>query len=592
MNRDSSKARFDATGKQSDASSPFVVRIREWLPEIVLLAVTTAAGVWARGRWFDPIGDAGIWWSYVYRLAHGERLYRDVFIQFGPLSPYLMSFGARIFGTSSTYFLFACWIAAVVAGLLLLRVGRRFLTTFERLALVGLVIAVSLFAPGPGLLVLPYAPAAVHALAFSLGALLLLNSRRSDLHWRAWIAGALAGLAFCSKQEIGVAAIVALGASLLSFSRRGLTWFLRCLAGFLIVASSGAIFVLSSAPIESLRASHLWPLVLRPPQRWKALYQIVAGVDAVEWQSHYLESMGLLLFYLSLLAILGVLLAREWRPRGWLPPLALLIVLFSLGGMASSLNEWFHPIQLSMATAFGVAALAPVLAEPEDRISLVATGVFAGLVATRTAFSTSLGSHYSGVGHFATSLTWVLFMCLLAPRLMPGPGKAGDWTRKAAALLTFAVAWYAAVASMLSLAAPSRVSFEMDKGPIWVEPRIRRVFDGIQRVAKRGEKVWVLPETNGVDALFELRNVSPYEWHLPGSLDQQAERNLIAALDQNSPDLVVVFDRPVPEYKIGPFGVGYDLILAGWIERNYVVLDSSPGGKIFRRRETTTIPGS
>jgi hypothetical protein len=79
---------------------------------------------------------------------------------------------------------------------------------------------------------------------------------------------------------------------------------------------------------------------------------------------------------------------------------------------------------------------------------------------------------------------------------------------------------------------------------------------------------------------------------MPGSLDQQAERNLIAALDQNSPDLVVVFDRPVPEYKIGPFGVGYDLILAGWIERNYVVLDSSPGGKIFRRRETTTIPGS
>jgi hypothetical protein len=167
---------------------------------------------------------------------------------------------------------------------------------------------------------------------------------------------------------------------------------------------------------------------------------------------------------------------------------------------------------------------------------------------------------------------------------MPGPGKAGDWTRKAAALLTFAIAWYAAVVSIRNLAPPSKVSFEANKGRIWVEPRARRVFDGIRRVARRGEKVLVLPETNGVDALFELRNVSPYEWHLPGSLDEQGERNLIAALDQNPPDLVVVFDRPFPEYKIGPFGVGYDLILAGWIERNYLVVDSSPGGAIFRRR--------
>jgi hypothetical protein len=580
MNRDSSDARVEAT----PGPSSFVGRILEWLPEIVLLVVTTAAGVWARGRWFDPVGDAGIWWSYVYRLAYGERLYRDVFVQFGPLSPYLMSLGARIFGTSATYILFVSWIAAVLAGLLLLRVGRRFLTTFERLALVGVVTAVSLFAPGPGRLVLPYAPAAVHALAFSFGALLMLGSRRPDPQRRAWIAGLLAGLAFCSKQEIGVAILIGLAASMLSLSMQGLKWFLRCLAGFLIVVGSGAIFVFCSAPIESLRASHLWPLVLRPPQRWDVLYRVVSGVDAGEWRSHYLESVGLLLFYLSLLAILGVLLARDWRWRGWLPPLTILIVLFSLGGMASSLSEWFHPIQLSMTVAFGVAALSLVLARSEDRISLVATGVFAGLVATRTAFSTSVEGPYSGVGHFATSLTWVLFMCLLAPRSMPGPGKAGDWTRKAAALLTFAIAWYAAVVSIRNLAPPSKVSFETNKGRIWVEPRARRVFDGIRRVAKRGEKVWVLPETNGVDALFELRNVSPYEWHLPGSLDEQAERNLIAALDQNPPDLVVVFDRPFPEYKIGPFGVGYDLILADWIERNYLVVDSSPGGAIFRRR--------
>ena len=566
-------------------------RVVAWLPEIVLVVFTTAAGLWGRGRWLDPIGDAGIWWSFIYRLAHGERLYRDVFIQFGPLSPYLLSWGARIFGASATYLLAVCWIGAIVAALLLLRLARRFLTTFERLALVGLVVAVSLFAPGPGRLVLPYAPAAVHALAFSLGALLLLDLRRPDRRWRGWVAGALAGLALLSKQEIGVAAIAALGASLLAFSKPAWTWFARCFAGFLIVVGCGAAFVFWSAPIESLRASHLWPLEPRPPARWDALYRIVAGVNPVDWRSQYFGSIEMLLFYLSLLALLGILVARDWRRRAWVPPVVLLLLLL-IGGVMSSLNEWFHPIQLSMTIAFAVAALALLLANPEDRIPLVAIGIFAGLVATRTAFSTNLGGHYSGIGHFATSLTWVLFLFLLAPRLMPGPGKAAESTRRAAALLVFAIAWYGAILSVRSLAPPSRVSFETEKGRIWVGPRARRVFDGIRRVARKGEKVWVLPETNGVEVLFELVNVSPYEWHVPGWVDEKAEHKLVAALDRNPPDLVVVFDRSFPEFKIGSFGVGYDLVLAAWIERNYLVVDSSPGGKVFRRRGTTTIPAS
>jgi hypothetical protein len=315
-------------------------------------------------------------------------------------------------------------------------------------------------------------------------------------------------------------------------------------------------------------------------------------MNPVDWRSQYLGSIEVLLFYLSLLALLGVLLARDWRRRAWLPPLALLLVLLGPGGIRSSLNEWFHPIQLSMTIAFVVAALSLVAAHSEERIALVAIGVFAGLVATRTAFTTNLGGHYSGIGHFAASLTWVLFLCLLAPRLMPGPGKAGEWTRKAAGLLLLAIAWYGAVLSIPSLAPPSRVSFETEKGRIWVEPKVRRVYDGIGRAARKGEKVWVLPETNGVDVLFQLVNVSPYEWHVPGWVDEKDERKLLVLLDRNPPDLVVVFDRSFPEFKAGPFGVGYDLILAAWIERNYVVVDSSPGGKIFRRRETTTIPGS
>ncbi|HVE65812.1 MAG TPA: hypothetical protein VNC59_04465, partial [Thermoanaerobaculia bacterium] len=76
-------------------------RLRDWVPELLLLGVTTFAGLWARGRWVDPMGDPGTWWSAIHRLANGELLYRDIFLQFGPLSPYALALGARIFGATA-----------------------------------------------------------------------------------------------------------------------------------------------------------------------------------------------------------------------------------------------------------------------------------------------------------------------------------------------------------------------------------------------------------------------------------------------------------------------------------------------------------
>jgi hypothetical protein len=94
----------------------------------------------------------------------------------------------------------------------------------------------------------------------------------------------------------------------------------------------------------------------------------------------------------------------------------------------------------------------------------------------------------------------------------------------------------------------------------------------------------VVPEMNGVDALFRLRNVSPYVWHVPGWLDQEGERKLVAGLQSNPPDTVVVFNRDISEFGIRPFGVGWDRLLAAWIQREYRSVASSRGGSIYRRR--------
>jgi hypothetical protein len=570
------------------ATLPRRGRLSEWRPEIAFVIVTTVAGIWARGRWLDPVGDSGSWWSAIDRLANGEVLYRDVYLQFGPLSPYLLAFGARLFGASSAYVLLASWIPAVLAGLLLMRVGRPLLTELERFAVAGLLIAVSLFAPGAGRLVLPYAPAAVHALAFSCAALLLLRGWKSGARGRAFGAGALAGLAFCSKQEIGVAIAVALATPLIERSRSAASWVGRSAAGFLAVVVPAAAFVFASAPIASLRASHVWPIVPRPPKEWDHLYRVVAGVAQSGWQAQYLESVRGVLYYLALLGLLGVFLSREWGLRRVAPSLALLALALASGGRRSFLTDWFHPIALSMAVSFLLAAIALVRRGLPDRVLVGSIGVFAGLAAARAGFSNNLGGHYSAIAHFATSLAWVIFLCAVVPVVLLGDGRPAAWTRRSAAVLVAAIAWFGVLGSVRSLASLSKESVETEQGRVWVEKKYAGVYEGIRRRVRPGETVLVLPEINGVDALFRLRNVSPYVSHVPGWITPAQETELVRRLSLQPPDTVVVFHREISEFGVEPFGVGWDRILAAWIVREYRPVEVSAGGTIYGRRTASS----
>jgi hypothetical protein len=567
--------------------SSAVLRVLEWIPEIVLIAVTTFAGVWAQGRWFDPVGDTGTWWSVIYRLSNGGVLYRDVHLQFGPLSPYLLSLGGTILGTTSTYLLFASWFAAVAAGVLLVRLSRHFLTTFERLALVGLVIAASLFAPGPGRLVLAYAPAAVHSLILSLAALLLFYRPGRDTTRMTVLAGVLAGLAFCGKQEIGVAAAAALGVPVVTRSDRAWSRVLLAALGFLVVGGAAATLLFTTIPLADLRTSHLWPLVPRPPAEWDYLYRIVAGVTAEDWFREYLKALQVLLYYLSLVAFLGLLIARDWKLGRWTAPALLLGLSFVGHDPISILGEWFHPIALSVLVAFACSLLA--IRNHGERDYLIALGIFAGLAGIRTAFSSNLGAHYSAVGHFGTSLTWVLFLCVLFPPLIPGGGKAAVIARRGAAILVFAISWYGVLISSRSLRSPAKERVDTPQGAIWVDHKSVPLFEAIREKIRPGERVLVVPEVNGVDAAFELRSASPFVSHVPGWLNPKQEEALVKALEGDPPDAVVVFSRVFEEFgKEGPFGVGYDLALARWVERNYTVVFRTAVGTVHRKKPPPT----
>jgi hypothetical protein len=556
-----------------------------WLPEVVLLLVTTAAGLWAAGRWVDPCSDAAYSWSGAYRVSQGERLYRDIYLPYTPLSPLLLGAAARFFGASARFYLWAAWIPAVAAGLLLVRAARQHLTTIERLALVGVALATSLFVDGPGRLVFAYNAAAPEALAFALGALLLVSPGRTPALARALWAGCLAGLAFDSKQEIGVAAVLSLGAAALAGLDRPWVWLAGVAGGFLAAMLPAAVYVFASAPLLSLRQdSHVWPLAPPPPTTMH-LMRLVSGLQDPGWFRSTVTTIWSDLGRVAILALVSLLFARDRRRA----------VCLRVGGLLLLLGVWWlwkgrhwppavSSLSLSMTVAFAVALWAFFSQGLEGRPFLVSFALFAGLAAARNAFGARPTSHYAGPAHLAAALTTTLFLLVVAPRLLLGRGSSASIFRTVAAALLLAVSGWQTIRGIASLRAPGHVPVETDRGRVFVDPGHAEVLNVFSREARAGNSVLILPETYALDALFDVRNPSPLVQALPGWLVPDVERRLIQRMESSPPELVVIFKRRYREFGSAPFGVGYGHLLSAWCDAHYRVIAAFPEGRVLRRR--------
>jgi len=563
-------------------------RAARWIPEAVFLAATTAAGIAAGGRWLDPVGDPGFSWSLAYRLARGERLYRDIYFAYGPLSPHLLALWARLFGVSSNSILLLNWIPAVAAGLLLLLVTRRLLTPFERIALAGMVLATSLFVPGAGRLVLPYYAGVVHAFVFSVAALLLVARPRLLRGGAPLAAGALAGLAFCCKQEIGVAAFAALLIAVFAGVERPLRWALGVTAGFGAVALAAAVFVALAAPLPVLRdRDHLWPLNPRPPAAFDALFRSVSGLSEPDWFGGIRRSAWRVLAGIGLFAVLGGLLARERSRRAWSRILWLAAALSVWWGIERfPLAAPSSAVRLSVIASCAVTLCA--LASPafEGRALAAAIGVFAALTGMRAVFSPYVSGPYEGPAHFAAAASWALLLLVFVPRaLWPAAdsSRARRITRSGLAAVLAVVFWWTAVGDAASLRFPWKETVQTPKGPIYVERGQAALYREIARRVRPGESVLVFPEINAVDALFGLRSASPLLHHFPGWLDRELESELIARFEKDPPSKIVVFERPTTEFGVDSFGRGYATAIREWSLRHYRVAWSSPRGAILER---------
>jgi hypothetical protein len=309
-------------------------------------------------------------------------------------------------------------------------------------------------------------------------------------------------------------------------------------------------------------------------------------MSQVNWASELRHSFWGLLVQLALLACLGLLAARERKVSRWTPVMVLAVVLFCWWVVDDFPFTTPAPVAFSSTVAFLVASLA--IGQPGrdkvDRSQLVAIGMFAGLAGVRAVFSPSISAHFDGPAHFATSLTWVLFLCVFAPRILARSPKAIRHARQLTAILLLVGAWWGAFGSAKSLRFPSTEAVETQRGTVFLDRWNASFYRLLSRELKAGERVLVLPEINSVDVIFELRNVSPLLFHIPGWLDPPLENELICRFEANPPDAVVLFNRPLQEFGVARFGKGYGELLSDWISRNYQPVATLRSGSLMRRK--------
>ncbi len=302
-----------------------------WHPAFWLGAVAVALALVVTQWYPNPDVDEGVTMATAMRVAHGERLYTDVFEFYPPGSFFLVAGIFFVFGTS--------YFAAKVATLLLTlatawaldRIAARFCPRgWYRLAVQALWVAM-----------LPLVPLVNHnhlaqlASIWAVWALLEAYGRRRLGWWAA--AGVLAGVAGLMLQTRGAAVALA------------------GVAALLVVRAWRPALAYAAGLAASLLPLLAWPL----PLLWQHLVAFPA--------SHYLASNflspRLLLLAFALLAATGAA-ALVVHPRGrgyWLLWLAAVLTLASVGARAD-------PIHLA-AVAWPLPVLYLALLDPLARWS-------------------------------------------------------------------------------------------------------------------------------------------------------------------------------------------------------------------------------
>jgi hypothetical protein len=98
---------------------------------------------------------------------------------------------------------------------------------------------------------------------------------------------------------------------------------------------------------------------------------------------------------------------------------------------------------------------------------------------------------------------------------------------------------------------------------------MEEAIEFINRETAPGDRVAVMPEGTSLNFFTDRPNPLREEITTPGFLDQEGEVRAIKRLIESNTRLVLVTNRPTPEFGPSVFGRDYCQELMRWVEENF-----------------------
>ena len=250
-------------------------------------------------RWIQPYIDTGRELMVPWRLAHGERLYRDVHFHHGPLGPYLAAISDGLAGRSLPARTTLYALVALLHVAALDRLARRMLSPWRAALTTSTAIAAAVFLwPGGWLFPFSFDTAlSVAALAWALALAADPGPPRADV-----AAGLCLLAALLSRPELGLAGVVVLAAAARRSPRR-----LVPLAAAPLAAAAGGYATLSTGIARDRLVADGWLRIIEPPEAFQNVYRAYAGMDRLG-----LRAAEFLLALIVLVLVAALLCAAAW----------------------------------------------------------------------------------------------------------------------------------------------------------------------------------------------------------------------------------------------------------------------------------------
>lgn len=540
--------------------------------DVFWLALTLLVIFWAffysYQKWLNPVVDSGRDLYIPEALLHGRKLYRDINYVFPPLTPYLLSWIVRVFGSSlSVYTAVGLGVSAV--SLAALYLTARTIVHPTAAGLVALLFAALHFAGVAGSnFLFPYAHAATFGVAFLLVyiffvTLYLFVERRESYYFLGF---AFALLSAWTKLEFALTAVISL-AAVFSFYKLPV----RCLLWSFLIATGSwvtvSLFFVDSSPGHHWLWSNVFPLEILTGSGARFFYLKVFATEQLSTRAAQIFS-GVLLFvsYAGAVGAIDRVCVSESRGlsryRG--PILAILMgfLLFLCWQLA---DVRFYRSWAALEILLIPAALTQGRRSPLLFLLLVSicssSRIFFNLSPSWYGFYLTLPTYLL--------ITYVLFKYLPERRIYSGQA-AMLW------LPVFLLLMIRGQIDLVNYYSTRTHRIDTVRGSFYDSSATRAGI--IQDLLRHTETqkhtgLVVMPEGLVWNYLAKISNPLSFHTFTPAeTASREIEQRIIEELKSRRPELIAINNRSVGEFGYRGFGIDYNQRVVAYVEKHYLAV--------------------